>query len=117
MLKKGAASRGVGGNGYLGLSSKRMPEKYLDDSVEGRAEQIHFILEDLTKTHSDNWLDGGAGGPKIMSGKDGFNKFWNSRDVGEATKILNKSYIRPAGKLDAWNNRAKIATLMMDYLE
>lgn len=85
MDEKGAASRGVGGNGYLGLSRQRMPESFLDDTPKGRGKQIHFLLEDLTKTHSDNWLDGGSGGPYIKSGEDGFKQFWESENVWDAT--------------------------------
>ena len=54
MDKKGAASKGVGGNGMLGYSSERMPTKYLDDTAEGRAKQIHFLIEDMLTTHSNN---------------------------------------------------------------
>lgn len=115
--KEGAASVGVGGNGYLGLSYGRMGKEYLDDSIEGRGKQINFLIEDLNKTHSNNWLDGGSGGPKIMSGKDGFNQFWNADDIELATRILNKSYIRPAGKEASWNNRARIAKNLVEYLE
>ena len=117
MDANGAASRGVGGNGYLGYSESRMPLTYLDDTPEGRGKQIHFLLDDLTTTHSDNWLDGGAGGPKIMNGKDGFNQFWNSDNVYEATRILNKSNIRPAGREAAWNNRAGVAKAMQKHLK
>lgn len=117
MDSKGAASRGVGGNGYLGLSEKRMPTSYLNDTEKGRGKQIHYLLEDLLTTHSDNWLDGGSGGPTIMSGQDGFNQFWESPNVYEATRILNKSYIRPAGKLDSWNNRAGVAKAMQKHLK
>lgn len=109
MGQEGAASRGIGGNGYLGLSSQRMPEVYLDNTPAGRGKQIHYILNDLNTTHSDNWLDGGAGGPKIMSGKDGFKQFWNAKTTGDATRILNKSYIRPAKRKAAWDNRAQVA--------
>ena len=37
MDKNGAASRGVGGNGYLGYSESRMPVDLLDDTPQGRA--------------------------------------------------------------------------------
>ena len=117
MDEKGAASKGVGGNGYLGLSEKRMPTSYLNDTEKGRGKQIHYLLEDLLTTHSDNWLDGGSGGPTIMSGQDGFNQFWESPNVYEATRILNKSYIRPAGKLDSWNNRAGVAKAMQRHMK
>lgn len=114
---RGAASKGIGGNGYLGYSSSRMPVSYLDDSVQGRGDQIHFLLNDLETTHSNNWLDGGAGGPVIMTGQDGYDMFWNSDDIGEATVVLNKSNIRPAGREDAWNNRAGVAISMEPYLK
>ena len=117
MDRKGAASRGVGGNGYLGLSEQRMPTSYLDNTPEGRGKQIHFLLEDMLTTHSDNWLDGGSGGPTIKNGKDGFTKFWSSPNVYEAARIFNKSYIRPAGRLDAWNNRADVAKAMQKHLK
>jgi hypothetical protein len=54
MGKEGAASKGIGGNGYLGYSSQRMPVSYLSNTPEGRAKQIHFLLEDLTTKHSNN---------------------------------------------------------------
>ena len=117
MNENGAASRGVGGNGYLGYSSNRMPEEYLDDSPEGRGKQINFLFEDLLKIHSDNWLNGGSGGPKIMNGRDGYNQFWNGDNVYETTRVLNKSNIRPAGRLDAWNNRANVAKAMQKHLK
>ena len=117
MNEKGAASKGVGGNGYLGHSEQRMPTSYLSDTPKGRGKQIHYLLEDLLTTHSDNWLDGGSGGPTIMSGQDGFSQFWKSPNVYEATRILNKSYIRPAGKLNSWNNRAGVAKAMQKHLK
>lgn len=117
MDENGAASRGVGGNGYLGLSFQRMPESYLDDTPKGRGNQIHYLFEDLLKTHSDNWLDGGSDGPTIMNGKDGYNQFWNNDNVYDATRILNKSYIRPAGRIDSWNNRAGVAKAMQKHLK
>lgn len=117
MDSKGAASKGVGGNGYLGLSEQRMPTSYLSDTPKGRGKQIHYLLEDMLTTHSDNWLDGGSGGPTIMNGQDGFNQFWESPNVYEATRILNKSYIRPAGRLDSWNNRAGVAKAMQKHLK
>jgi len=117
MDKNGAASRGVGGNGYLGLSFDRMPEEYLDDTPEGRGKQINYIFEDLLTTHPDNWLNGGSGGPTIMSGKDGYNQFWNSNNVWNATQILNKSYIRPRDRKDAWDNRASVAKAMQRHMK
>lgn len=123
MGSAGAASKGVGGNGYLGLSKERMPISYLSDTPEGRGKQIHYVLTDLnnvyTGTHpqAGNWNDGGSGGPKIISGKDGFNQFWNAGTPKEATQILNKSYIRPAGGLDSWNNRASVAEGMQKHMK
>lgn len=116
MDKNGAASRGVGGNGYLGLSFQRMPEEYLDDTPEGRGRQINYIFEDLLTTHSDNWLNGGSGGPKIISGQDGFNQFWENNNVWNATQVLNKSYIRPRDREEAWNNRAAVAKAMQKHM-
>lgn len=109
MGKDGAASRGIGGNGYLGYSSQRMPISYLSNTPDGRAEQIHFLIEDLLVKHPNNWLGGGKGGPYLKNGVDAYDKFWNSNDVNEATQIFNKSVIRPAGGLNAWKNRAKVA--------
>lgn len=51
-----------------------MPIELLDDSPEGRGEQIHYILEDLTHVYTGthpqagNWSDGKSGGPVLMSG-------------------------------------------------
>lgn len=116
MDKKGAASKGVGGNGMLGYSSERMPTKYLDDTSEGRAKQIHFLIEDMLTTHSDNWLDGGSGGPYIKNGKSAYNQFWNGTDATLLTKIFNKSLIRPRDREDAWDNRATVANNMSNYM-
>ena len=116
MDKNGAASRGVGGNGYLGYSESRMPVDLLDDTPQGRAKQINYLFNDLQTIHSDNWLDGGSGGPTIMSGKDGYNQFWNGNNVYETTRVLNKSNIRPAGRLDSWNNRASVAKAMQRHM-
>lgn len=116
MDKKGAASKGVGGNGMLGYSSERMPTKYLDDTTEGRAKQIHFLIEDMLTTHSDNWLDGGSGGPYIKNGKSAYNQFWNGTDTTLLTKIFNKSLIRPRDREDAWDNRATVANNMSNYM-
>lgn len=102
-------SYGIGGGGYLGLSSERMPKSYLGNTPEQRAKQITFVLDDLERTHSNNWLDGGAGGVKINTGKDGYNLFWNTNDVDSATQVLNKSYVRPRDRENAWNNRSKVA--------
>lgn len=122
MDSRGAATIGVGGNGYLGLSSARMPVELLDDSPEGRGKQIHYILEDLTHvytgTHSQagNWSDGKSGGPVLKSGQDAYNKFWSAKTPEEATVILNKGYIRPRDRQSAWNNRASVAVGMQKYL-
>ena len=116
MDKNGAASRGVGGNGYLGYSESRMPVDLLDDTPQGRAKQINYLFNDLQTIHSDNWLDGGSGGPTIMSGKDGYDQFWNGNNVYETTRVLNKSNIRPAGRLDSWNNRASVAKAMQKHM-
>ena len=116
MDKKGAASKGVGGNGMLGYSSERMPTKYLDDTAEGRAKQIHFLIEDMLTTHSNNWLDGGNGGPYIKNGKSAYNQFWNGTDATLLTKIFNKSLIRPRDREDAWDNRATVANNMSNYM-
>lgn len=109
MQEGSPGSYGQGGGGYLGLSSKRMPKSYLGNTLEQRAKQITFVLDDLERTHSNNWLDGGSGGVKINSGKDGYNMFWNTNDVDSATQILNKSYVRPRDRQAAWNNRSKVA--------
>ena len=116
MDQRGAATIGVGGRGYLGLSSQRMPDEYLDDTPKGRGKQIHFLMNDLLTTHSDNWLDGGTGGPTIRSGKDGYNQFWNSPSVWDATMILNKSYIRPRDRVPSWTNRANVAKAMQKHM-
>lgn len=123
MDERGAASVGIGGNGYLGLSELRMPIELLDDTPEGRGKQIHHILEDITHVYTGthpqagNWSDGGKGGPILMSGKEAYDKFWNATDPTEATIILNKSYIRPAGRIDAWKNRASVAEGMKLHLK
>lgn len=115
MDSRGAATIGVGGNGYLGLSSSRMPIELLDDTPEGRGKQIHYVLEDLTHVYTGthpqagNWSDGKSGGPVLISGQDAYNKFWAAKTPKEATIILNKGYIRPRDRQDAWNNRASVA--------
>lgn len=97
-------SKGVGGNGILGLSSQRMPVSLLDDYPA----QITWVLDDLEQTHEDNWLDGGSGGITIKTGRDGHNMFWNTNNIDSATVILNKSYIRPSDPSD-WSDRTKVA--------
>lgn len=109
MQEGSPGSRGTGGNGYLGLSSSRMPETYLGNTPDQRALQITYVLNDLERTHSDNWLDGGSGGIRIDSGRDGYNMFWNTNDVDSATQVLNKSYVRPRDREGAWNNRSEVA--------
>lgn len=122
MDDNGAASRGKGGNGILGLNEHRMPLSLLGNTPTIRGKQIHHILEDATHvytgTHKQagNWNDGGDGGPRIMSGKDGSDQFWNSTDPYNATVILNKSYIRPKLKSD-WNLRGNDARMMMKYMK
>ena len=116
MGKEGAASRGVGGNGYLGLSEQRMPLSYLGNTPKQRGEQIHYLMEDLNKVHSDNWHHGGTGGISIKSGQEGYDKFWNENNVWNATQILNKSYIRPRDRQAAWDNRSTVAKNMQNYL-
>ena len=115
MGKEGAASKGIGGNGYLGYSSQRMPVSYLSNTPDGRAKQIHFLLEDLITKHSNNWLGGGKGGPYLKNGSDAYDKFWKSEDINEATQIFNKSVIRPAGGINAWENRAGVAEGMAKH--
>lgn len=107
-------SYGVGGGGYLGLSSRRMPKSYLGNTPEQRAKQITFVLDDLERTHSDNWLDGGSGGIKINSGLEGYDMFWNANDVNSATQILNKSYVRPKARETDWNTRARVAQILSE---
>lgn len=109
MQEGSPGGRGIGGNGYLGLSPQRMDTTLLGNTSEQRAKQITFILDDLEYTHPDNWLDGGTGGIKIDSGKKGYDMFWNTNDVDSATQILNKSYVRPAGRQTEWDNRSKVA--------
>lgn len=109
MQEGSPGSKGIGGNGYLGLSSQRMPIRYLGNTPKERAKQITYILNDLETTHPDNWLDGGSGGIRIRSGKDAYNMFWNTNDVDSAAQILNKSYVRPRDREAAWNNRSKVA--------
>ncbi len=116
MGAEGAASRGVGGNGYLGLSEQRMPLSYLGNTPKKRGEQIHYLLEDLNKVHSDNWHHGGNGGISIKTGQEGFDKFWSEPNVWNATQILNKSYIRPRDRQAAWDNRSTVAKNMQKYL-
>ncbi len=112
MQEASPGSYGVGGGGYLGLSSNRMPTSYLGNTPSERAKQITYVLNDLETPHSDNWLDGGSGGITIKSGKDGYNMFWNTNDVDSATQILNKSYVRPAGRKASWDNRSKLAKIL-----
>ena len=114
--ENGANSRGVGGNGLLGFSKTRMNTSYLGSTPEAVGAQIHYMLEDIYNPEHPNWLDGGAGGPYIRNSEDGYNKFKNAKTAEEATKILNKSYIRPAGKEASWNNRAKVAKNMLRFL-
>lgn len=114
--KDGAASRGVGGNGLLGFSAERMPLTYLGSSPNTVGLQIKYMLDDIYNPNHPNWLDGGAGGPYIRSGEDGYNQFMNAKTAEEATRILNKSYIRPAGREASWNNRAKVALNMLRFL-
>lgn len=122
MNERGAATVGVGGNGYLGLSSSRMPVELLDDSEEGRGKQINHVLEDLTHVYTGthpqagNWSDGGEGGPVLLTGKDAYNKFWNATSPKNAAIILNKGYIRPRDGVSAWNNRASVAEGMARHL-
>ena len=111
MGRKGAASRGIGGNGIMGLSEKRMPLKYLNDT----GAQIHYIINDILNMNGDNWTDGGAGGPYIKNAKEGYKKFFEATDPYEAAVILNKCYIRPAAQSD-WYERARIAKDMDAFL-
>ena len=115
MDKNGAASKGIGGNGILGYNSTRMPVRYLDDSIKGRGNQIHYLLEDIESLHPNNWSDGGKGGPFIRNAKDAYEQFWNSDDVKQATVIFNKGNIRPAGGEDEWNARGNEASIMKKY--
>lgn len=114
---KGASARGVGGNGLLGLSKERMPTSLLGNDQKTVGKQIHYLLNDLETTHSDNWLNGGSGGPKIMSGKDGFGQFWSTKDPAHATRVLNKSYIRPRDKQPAWENRVSTMNEMYKHFK
>lgn len=122
MDSRGGASRGVGGNGMMGLSKDRMPITLLGDTPEMRGKQIHHILEDLGTVHTGthpqagNWSDGGTGGPKIMSGQDGYNQFNSTTDAYKAAMILNKSYVRPRDRVPAWQNRGNDARLMQKYM-
>jgi hypothetical protein len=65
MDKRGAATVGKGGNGYLGLDKKRMSTSLLDDSPQGRGEQIYYILNDLENMHKDNWTSGNDEEPHV----------------------------------------------------
>ena len=112
MDNKGAASRGIGGNGYMGFNTIRMPLSLLNDS----SKQIQYILNDTEKLTPDNWTDGGSGGPYIKNQTDAFNKFWNETNPNAATLILNKTNIRPAKQSD-WYLRASDADLMKQYME
>lgn len=109
MQEGSPGSYGVGGGGYLGLSSDRMPRSYLGNTPSQRGKQINYILNDLEITHPNNWLDGGAGGIRINSGQDGYNMFWNATDINTATQVLNKSYVRPRDRQKSWNNRSTVA--------
>lgn len=122
MDSRGGASRGVGGNGMMGLSKDRMPITLLGDTPEMRGKQIHHILEDLGTVHTGthpqagNWSGGGTGGPKIMSGQDGYNQFNSTTDAYNAAMILNKRYVRPRDRVPAWQNRGNDAVLMQKYM-
>lgn len=122
MGKAGAASKGIGGNGILGLNEYRMPITLLGNTPKVRGKQIHHILEDVTHVYTGkhkqagNWNDGGSGGPKIMNGQDGSDQFWSSNDPYNATVILNKSYIRPKLKSD-WHLRGNDARMMMKHMK
>lgn len=112
MDNKGAASRGIGGNGYMGFNTIRMPLNLLNDS----SKQIQYILDDTERLTPDNWTDGGSGGPYIKNQVDAFNKFWNETNPNTATLVLNKANIRPAKQSD-WYLRASDADLMKQYME
>lgn len=114
---EGSASYGIGGMGLLGLSGQRMDSALVSHNPDTVGMQIHFLIQDLKKRHSDNWLEGGAGGPTIKTGKEGFEKFWGGNNVDTITQVLNKSYIRPAERLNAWKNRAEVAKSMLKYLK
>lgn len=115
--ERGAATEGVGGNGYLGLNTNRMSSEYLDDSVEGRAKQIKYILDDLETIKgfpNNNWTSGDNQSPYVKSAQEGFDLFWNANTPRDATIYLNKNYIRPKGKAESRNNRAVISEILMN---
>lgn len=114
---KGFASIGIGGTGILGMSKERMPFNLVGSGPVIGGKQIHYILEDIRGLHPDNWNHGGKGGLPIQNAKDGYNKFWNENDVRKATIYLNKGYIRPAERENAWNNRVATALLLQKYMK
>ena len=114
---QGFASIGIGGNGILGMSKERMPLNLVGAGPVIGGKQIHYILEDIKGLHSDNWHHGGKGGLPIQNAKDGYNKFWNENDIRKATIYLNKGYIRPKAREEAWNNRVATALLLQKYMK
>lgn len=115
--EKGFASRGIGGNGMMGISKERMPIELVGAGPTIGGKQIHWFLEDVPAIHPDNWNHGGIGGLPIKSAKDAHDKFWNSNNVSDATIYLNKGYIRPAEREAAWNNRVATALMLQKLMK
>ena len=100
MGRKGAASRGIGGNGIMGLSEKRMPLKYLNDT----GAQIHYIINDILNMNGDNWTDGGAGGPYIKNAKEGNGVYTFGKNSYDGHWLNNM----PNGKGTLINEKCRI---------
>ena len=115
--EKGFASRGIGGNGIVGISKERMPIEYIGEGSVYGGQQLHWLVNDLQRIHPDNWNHGGTGGLPIRNAKDAHDKFWSSENPTDATIYLNKGYIRPAEREAAWNNRVATALLLQKMMK
>ena len=113
---KGFDSRGIGGNGMFGISKERMPLSNVGSGQKVGGKQIHWFLNDLQSLHPDNWNHGGEGGLPILNAKDGRDKFYSTDSVKDATIYLNKGYIRPAERENAWKDRVDTAIYLQKFL-
>lgn len=85
------------------------PDRY--PNTDKLDEQIHYMLEEVSKPASPGWTHGGGGLPFIKNLQEGFNGFWNASNPYDAAMYFNKGYVRPAEE-DARKNRAKEANNM-----
>lgn len=81
-------------------------------NTEDLGEQIHWMLTEIYNPKM--WTHGGGGLPVIKTAREGFDKFWNNKNVYDATLYLNKGYIRPKEE-GARVNRANKAKIMQKY--